>query len=305
MSDSICHALLAGGQVQVCAISAKNLVSRMREIHQCSRVATAALGRQIMMTAMMGSRLKNADDRVSTIIKGDGCAGSMVCTSLPGGVVRGYVQNPGAELPPTAAGKLDVAGYVGSAGKLTVVRDLGFGEPYVGVCNLISGEIALDFAEYYTVSEQQPSLVYLGVRLEAETGEVRAAGGMLVQPLPGCDEETVALLTERADDISTLSRRLDGGETLHEAMEALLSGLSMEIVQEFLPEYRCDCSKERIERALISIGAGELTEMIEQDGGAEVSCQFCNRVYRFDAAALTALLAAAKQKTEEHDRTEV
>ena len=271
MKDKIYHMLCADEQVQVCAIDGLQMVRRMRELHNTSRVATAALGRQLMMTSMMGSRLKNADDRLSTIIKGDGYAGSMVCTAMPGGFVKGCVQDAEVELPPTAAGKLDVAGYVGHTGKLTVVRDLGFGDPYVGVCNLVSGEIAVDFAEYFTASEQQPSLVYLGVRLEIETGKVRSAAGMLIQPLPGCEETVIETLTARSEEIAKLSAKLDEGEELLDAVNGILVGMEPKVVQTYAPEYRCDCSRERIERALISVGASELTSMIEQDGCADVS----------------------------------
>ena len=303
MSDQMIHALCAQDQVQVCAISGAELVAEARQIHGLSRVATAALGRQLMMTSMMGSRLKNEDDRVSTIIKGDGYAGSMVCTAMPDGTVKGCVQEPIAELPPTAEGKLDVAGYVGRTGKLTVVRDMGYGDPYVGVCNLVSGEIALDFAQYFTASEQQPSLVYLGVRLEIETGEVRAAGGMLVQPLPGCDESVIDALTECAPKISLLSAMLDDVMTLEAATLQLLDSFDPHIVAEYQPVYHCDCSRERIERALISVGAEELTAMIEEDHGAEVGCQFCNKKYTFDEAELRTLLAAA-MKSEEAEEEE-
>ena len=298
MSDRIIHVLCAQDQVQVCAMTGAELVAEARGIHGLSRVATAALGRQLMMTSMMGSRLKNADDRVSTIIKGDGYAGSMVCTAMPNGTVKGCVQEPIAELPPTPEGKLDVAGYVGHTGKLTVVRDMGYGDPYVGVCNLVSGEIALDFAQYFTASEQQPSLVYLGVRLEIETGAVRAAGGMLVQPLPGCDESVIDALTERAQKIALLSAKLDEGVSLETAVMELLDGFDPRVVAEYTPVYACDCSRERIERALIGVGAEELTAMIEEDHGAEVGCQFCNKKYTFDETELRELLLAARASEE-------
>ena len=297
MTDRIYHLLCAGDTVQICAISGRELVAEARKIHGLSRVATAALGRQLMMTSMMGSRLKNRSDLVSTIIRGDnGYAGSMVCTAFPDGAVKGCVQDPSAELPPTPEGKLDVRGYVGSEGKLTVVRDMGKGDPYVGVCNLVSGEIALDFAEYYTVSEQQPSIVYLGVRLDAGTGDVRSAAGMLVQPMPGCPGEVIDGLTKRAEQISRLSFLLDGGEDLLSAVRKLFEGWDPRVVEEFSPEYRCDCSRERIERALISVGREELTDMIEKDHGAEVKCRFCNRKYEFSEADLRLLLLSAERK---------
>lgn len=294
--DQIYHALCSDRQVQICLIDGKELVKKAREIHKLSRVATAALGRQLMMTSMMGSRLKNESDRVSSIIKGDGYAGSMVCTAFPDAAVKGCTQDAEAELPLRADGKLDVAGYVGRNGKLTVVRDMGSGDPYVGVCNLVSGEIAVDFAQYYTVSEQQPSIVYLGVRMDAATGEVRSAGGALVQPLPDCSDEVIEELTKRAEEISSLSLKLDEGMGLKDALNVIFLGMGPEIVDSFVPEYRCDCSRERIEKALLSVGREELTKMIEEDGHAEVTCQFCNSRYEFSKEELTALRDEALSK---------
>ena len=207
--------------------------------------------------------------------------------------MKGYATNPSVELPPTAAGKLDVGGYVGHTGKLTVVRDLPVGDPYVGVCSLVSGEIAEDFAQYFTVSEQQPSLVYLGVRMDAQSSRVRAAGGMLVQPMPGCPDALIDALQARAAGIAALSHLLDEGRPLQAAVEETLAGLDLAVVERFAPALRCDCSRERVERALIAVGAGELRDMIDRDGGAEIKCHFCNTEYRFTAAQLEQLLSQA------------
>lgn len=299
--DSLIHALCASKSVRVATVSARNMVSEAKELHGLSRVATAALGRQLMMTVMMASQLKNDGDRVSTIIRGDGPAGNLVCTGAPGPVVKGYATNPDVELPPTEEGKLDVGGYVGRTGRLTVMRDLPVGDPYVGVSNLVSGEIAVDFAQYFTVSEQQPSLVYLGVRMDGDSGAVRSAAGVLVQPLPGCPDEVIDSLQARADAITTLAMRLDEGEPLEAATATLFEGLSFEVVERFTPVYHCDCTRERIERALISVGAQELQDMIECDGGAEVKCHFCNAAYGFTAAELAELLRQASN-TEEYGK---
>lgn len=291
--DELLHAMISGGQARVAAVSGGGLVAEAQKLHGLSRVATAALGRQLMMTAMMASQLKNAGDRVSTILRGDGPAGSLICTGAPGPLVKGYATNPSVELPPTAAGKLDVGGYVGHTGKLTVVRDLPVGDPYVGVCSLVSGEIAEDFAQYFTVSEQQPSLVYLGVRMDAQSGRVRAAGGMLVQSMPGCPDALIDALQARAAGIAALSHLLDEGRPLQAAVEETLAGLDLAVVERFAPALRCDCSRERVERALIAVGAGELRDMIDRDGGAEIKCHFCNTEYRFTAAQLEQLLSQA------------
>ncbi len=294
MKDQIIHALAANDQVRIVAVSGANMIEKARQIHHLSRVCTAALGRQMLMTAMMGSQLKNATDRVSTIIKGDGPAGNMVCTADPDCCVKAYMANPETELAPTEEGKLDVGGLVGHTGKLTVIRDLSMKEPYVGMCNLVSGEIAMDFAEYYTVSEQQPSLVYLGVRVNIEDGTVRAAGGMLVQPLPGCPDETIDRMTALCQAIGRLSSRLDENETLEDILMDVFKEEQLHRTAAFATAYRCDCSRSRIEKALISIGKKDLTEMIEQDGKAEVTCQFCNEVYRFNRAELLNLLQEAE-----------
>lgn len=299
--DQIIHALVAQDNVRLMAISAPELVRQLKELHGLSRVATAALGRQIMITALMASDLKNDGDKISTIIRGNGPAGNMICTGARtenGPIVKGYTANPLTELPPTEAGKLDVGGYVG-AGQLTVVRDLPVGEPYVGVCNLVSGEIAIDFAQYFTVSEQTPSLVYLGVRMDIETGTIRSAGGMLLQPLPGCPEEIIDQLVARQDSIAQLSMMLDRGKGLVDAVFDILEGVDAHITERMTPVLQCDCSRERIEKALISVGTQELTAMIEEDHGAEVKCHFCNTAYTFSEEELRALLARSSDKEED------
>ncbi len=291
--DILLQALLLQGGVRVTAISGGVMAEEARRIHSLSRVCTAALGRQLMATAMMASQLKHADESLTTIFRGNGPAGNLVCTGRYGALVKGYVANPAVELPLTPAGKLDVAGAVGKSGKLTVIRDLSLREPYVGECNLVSGEIAEDFAQYFTASEQQPSLVYLGVRMLPEEGTVLAAGGLIAQPLPGCPDEAIDALQARAADIPKLTLRLEQGATLEQAVFELFEGLEPELAGKKQPLWQCDCSRMRTERALIALGREELTDMIEKDGGAELTCQFCNKAYGFTAADLQALLKEA------------
>ncbi|MEG1525397.1 MAG: Hsp33 family molecular chaperone HslO [Clostridia bacterium] len=298
MGDRLITALCADAMVRIVAISGVELVAEARRIHKLSRVGTAALGRQLLMTAIMAADLKNETDRVSTIVKGGGPGGNLVCTGNPELEVKGTVAHPEVELPPKMNGKLDVSGFVGADGQVTVVRDLSLKEPYVGTCNLVSGEIAEDFAQYYLTSQQQPSIVYLGVREWAESGTLRAAGGMLVQPMPFCPDETVDLLQARAERITSLSKQLDEGTSLNEILMELFGDLDLVIMAERRPRYHCDCSRHRIEQALISVGAEELKDMIEHDHGAEVQCHFCNRTYRFSEAQLTALLWASIPKKE-------
>ncbi len=291
--DMILQALLLGGTIRVTAISGKALVEEARRVHSLSRVCTAALGRQLMATAMMAVQLKHEDESLTTILRGTGPAGNLVCTGRFGARVKGYAANPEVELPLKPSGKLDVSGVIGSTGKLTVVRDLSMREPYVGEVSLISGEVAEDFAQYFAVSEQQPSLVYLGVRMRPDDGTVLAAGGLFAQPLPGCPEEDILLLQEKAANIEHLSLKLEEGMTLQAALSELFSDMELELTGELTPLWECDCSIERTERALIALGREELLDMIEQDGGAELTCQFCRKSYSFDAQALTSLLREA------------
>lgn len=296
MQDTLITAMCGEDMVRMIAVSAAELVTQAQKIHKLSRVATAALGRQLMMTAIMAADLKNENDRVSTIIKGGGPGGNMVCTGNPKLEVKGMLANPEVELPPKENGKLDVSGLVGTDGQVTVVRDLSLKEPYVGTCNLVTGEIAEDFAQYYLVSQQQPTIVYLGVHERAGDGMVRAAGGILVQPMPGCPDEMIDALQVRAPQISLLGSRLENGESLQDILEGIFHEMGLTVTATLTPVYRCDCSRKRIEQALISVGAKDLKEMIDEDHGAQVQCHFCNREYSFSEAQLTELLWAATQK---------
>ncbi len=299
MKDLILHGMLCGQTIRFSAIAGKQLVADAQATHSLSRVATAALGRQLLMTSIIASQLKNQTDTVTTVLAGNGPSGNLVCVGRYAGLVKGYATEPTVELPLRADGKLDVGGYVGHSGKLTVIRDLGMKDPYVGMCNLVSGEIAEDFAQYFTASEQQPSLVYLGVREEAETGKVIGAGGILIQPMPNCPDEEIAKVEGLAPVIPQLTKMLSEGATLEEAVEKLLAPLAPEITERIEPAYRCDCTRDRLERALLSIGEDELNDILAHEGEAELTCQFCLKRYHFDREDLTELLRAAK--TEETD----
>lgn len=279
--DVIIRGLLFDGCIKVMAISAMDMVKEARKAHGLSRLATAALGRSLMMTSMMGAQLKDAGDRVTTMLKGGGELGNVICTARQGGIVKGYLDNPECELPPAPNGKLDVALGVGWFGELVVVKDLGLKEPYVGRCEIVSGEIAEDFANYFTKSEQQPSLVYLGVRMEAYSGDVLSAGGLLVQALPNCPDEFAEAIEKRATEIERISVRLQGREVLETILNELFSDMGFELLEKEYPAFKCDCSKERLERVLISLGREELLSMADADGGAEISCHFCNTQYWF------------------------
>ena len=290
MNDTILQGLLKQDTIRFAAITGRELVTEAQRIHSLSRTATAALGRELLMMAMMAGQLKNDTDSVSAILSGGGPGGNLVCVGRKGPFVKGCAGDPGFELPPKDNGKLDVGGYVGRNGKLTVVRDLSLKEPYVGMCHLVSGEVAEDFAEYFTASEQQPSLVYLGVRLEPLSGQVLGAGGLFVQPLPDCPEENVDYVMAQAEAIPHLTRRLSDGESLKDIVLSLFREGDVAFTDELHPAYQCDCSRERMERALLSLGREELVKIMEEDGQAELSCHFCNSRYTFTKSELEGLL---------------
>ena len=299
--DRLIQCVAANGMVRIAFIDGTNLVREARQLLNLSRVATAALGRQLMMTVIMSADLKGEHDLVSTILKGDGPAGSMICTGNSRLEVKGSVTNPEVELPPNELGKLDVGGFVGHNGKVSVVSDLGLKEPYVGLSNIVSGEVAIDFANYYAASLQRPVLIYLGVRVRAEDGSVRAAAGVFAEPLPGCPDDVIDRLQAKSDEIAQFSERLDEGETPEGLLESVFGEFGLTYVGEREPLYRCDCSRERIERALISIGSDELSQMIEEDHGAEVTCRFCDKIYQFTEEDLRTLMDAATMREDDKE----
>lgn len=295
MQDRMIRGLLGQDTARFTAISGKELCEKARLTHSLSRVCTAALGRTLLAAVMMGAELKDPRDRLTAIIKGGGPAGNIVCTAGNAGAVKGYIENPGIELPLGPDGKLDVSTAVGWFGEMTVVRDLGMKEPYVGRCNLVSGEIAEDFAQYFAISEQQPSLVYLGVRVDPHAGTVRAGGGLIIQPLPQCPEEDLDALQERAEGIKAMAGMLDAGMDLETVLAQLFQGLTWRQTQSLTPAFRCDCNRARLEQALISLGRAELEDMIQTEHGAQLTCHFCNTKYDFTEADLRRLLQEATE----------
>lgn len=295
-SDTIIRGLLLGQTVNVIAISGRALVERARVLHSLSRVSTAALGRTLLAVSMMSAKLKTSTDSITATVSGGGPIGNITAVGREGGIVKGYVTNPEVELPLTEFNKLDVGGAVGCDGELRVVRDFSLREPYVGRCPLIDGEIADDFANYFLTSEQQPSLVYLGVRVEPHEGTVRSAAGLILAPLPNCPEEDITRLEQLTPRIAQISRRMDDGEELESALNELFDGLSFEITERIEPAFECDCSRERLEGVLVSLGEAELTDIIENDKHAEVVCRFCNTKYQFNEEELKALLDEARKK---------
>ena len=287
--DGILRVSLMGGQARAFLIDSTRMVDEARRVHSLSRTATAALGRLLTGASVMGCMLKNERDSLTATIKGGGPLGTVMAVSRADGTVKGYVDNPDLELPLRADGKLDVGRAVGKNGQLTIIKDMGMKEPYVGMVNLRSGEIGEDLAMYFTASEQTPSLVSVGV---LTNNTVVAAGGLVVQIMPGCSEIALKSIEYSAPMFMNISSTIQE-YGLNGAYQQLLSHLEPEIIGTARPRYLCDCSRERFERGLISLGRDELTSLINEDHGAELSCHFCNRTFRFTEKQLVSLLEQA------------
>ena len=271
------------------------MVQEAKRIHGLSKIATAALGRTLTATAMMGSMLKGKDESVTASIKGGGPIGTVLAVANDQCEVKGYVGNPAIDLPRTGK-KLPVGAAVGKDGRLTVIKDMHLKEPYVGQVNLVSGEIAEDFAMYFTASEQTPSLVSLGVLVSDE--QVESAGGLIVQVMPGASEAAIKSIEMSAGMFMDISGTMKEYH-LEGAVNQLLLHLEPEILERRDTRYACDCSRGRVEWALITLGRDELTDMIDKQHGAQVDCHFCNKRYEFSEDDLRALLNAATTREDE------
>ena len=283
------RAISKDGSVMACAIDATDIAARSEQIHQTSPVITAAMGRLLAAAGVMGAMLKQENDSLTPRHHGKGPSGTLIAVSDGAGHVKGYPQNPAVELPLNERGKLDVKGAVGTDGFLSVVKDIGLKEPYSGQVNLISGEIAEDITHYYAVSEQTPTVCALGVLVDTDWS-VKAAGGFLVQLLPFADESCIDVIEENIRGIPPVSAMIDEGMTPEEICNLLLQGLEPDILDTQQVLYTCDCSRERVERMLLSLDRKELAAMLEEDGGCEVCCHFCDKKYAFDAGSLSALI---------------
>ncbi|EGY79707.1 Hsp33 family molecular chaperone HslO [Peptoniphilus indolicus] len=287
--DYLVRAIDKDAQVRIFACSSKNMVEKSREIHNTSKTATAALGRSLTAAALMSENLKNEADTLTLNIKGDGDIGQIVVTAKANGIVKGYVNNPMADADIRESdGKLDVGKIVGK-GTLTVVADQGLKEPYIGKVELISGEIAEDLANYFYRSDQVPSVVSLGVLVDVDYS-VKAAGGFILQLMPGADDECISKIEQNISKIKSITSMLDEGMTPEQIVEAVMSGFEIKILDKKGIGFNCDCSFEKVEDSLISLGKGELKAIIEEDGRAEVMCHFCNSKYNFSKEELTSIL---------------
>ena len=290
MADRIVRAISTDGMVQAAAICSRDLTERARQIHKTRPVATAALGRALAAASMMGNALKSDGASLTLQFKGGGPLGTVLAVSDNEGCVRGYVTNPHTDLPLRPDGKLDVGGAVGHEGTLTVIKDLHMKEPYVGTIDLLGGEIAEDVAGYFVESEQIPTACALGVLVDRDQS-VKSAGGYLIQLMPGAGEDTIAKVeggVMAAGPVSAILEQNDDPEAL---LRTVMSDFDLKILETCPVSYKCYCSRQRVERALISLGKSELEQMLAEQGGCQLTCQFCDAVYDFSADDLRALIA--------------
>lgn len=282
--DYIVRATAADHQLRAFAVTSRDIVEKAREIHNTSPVATAAIGRMLTAASMMGSMMKGEKDVLTLQIECGGPIGGITVTADSNADVKGYVNNPNVILPPNAQGKLDVSGALGP-GFLNVIKDIGLREPYNGQTHLVSGEIAEDLTYYFATSEQVPSSVGLGVLMDKDN-YVRQAGGFIIQVMPDMDDEVIDKLEARLGEVHSVTDMLDKGMTPEDILGYVLDGMDVEILETIPTQYKCNCSVERVSKAIASIGKKDLQEMIDDGEPIEVNCQFCGSHYKFDTEQL-------------------
>ncbi len=287
--DRIVRAISTDGLVQAAAICSRDLTERARQIHKLLPVGTAALGRTLSAASLMGNALKDGGASLTLQIKGGGPLGTVLAVSDNQGNVRGYVTNPQVDIPLRADGKLDVGGAVGHEGTLTVIKDLHMKEPYVGTIDLLGGEIAEDVAAYFVESEQIPTACGLGVLVDRNQS-VKAAGGYLIQLMPGATEDTIVKVEGGIMAAGNVSAILDKDDDPEHLLREVMSDFDLKILETSPVEYRCYCSHARVERALISLGKDELQQILDEQGHCSMTCQFCDAVYDFSGQQLKALI---------------
>lgn len=292
MSDYIVRATAANDQIRAFAATTRDLVEHARSIHGTSPVATAALGRLLTAGTMMGSMMKGDNDILTLQIKGSGPIGGIVVTADSRGYVKGYVYNPDVLIHANDKGKLDVGGAVG-AGILSVIKDMGLKEPYVGQTNLVSGEIAEDLTYYFATSEQVPSVVALGVLMNKDN-TVKRAGGFIIQLMPFAEDGIIDRLEEKINSITSITSLLDKDNTPEMILQDILGDFGLEISNKQPTAFKCNCTKERVEKAIISIGRKDIEEMIADDKPIEVNCHFCSKNYEFSVDELKQMLERSR-----------
>lgn len=293
MKDKIVRAIACDGKIRAFAASTRDIVEEARQRHESSPIATVALGRLLTGTAMMGTMMKNDADLVTVQIKAQGPIGSLTVTANPKGEVKGFAGNPQVMLP-LKDGKLDIAGALG-LGVLSVIKDIGLKEPYVGDTILVTSEIAEDLTYYFATSEQVPSSVGLGVLMNKDN-TVAQAGGFIVQLLPGATDETIDRLEAKIKEIGSVTAMLEEEMTPEQMLDRILGDMGVEILDTIEPRFYCNCSKDRVSKAVMSIGADEIKAMIEDDKPIEVNCHFCNSHYEFTVDELKEMYEVVTEK---------
>lgn len=291
MADYVIRATAADGQIRAFAATTRELVEEARKAHNTSPVATAALGRLLTAGVMMGLDMKGEDDVLTLKVQGDGPIEGLLVTADSHGNVKGYAYNPQVMLPPNSKGKLDVGGSLG-VGVLSVIKDIGLKEPYVGQTILVTGEIAEDLTYYFATSEQIPSSVALGVLMNRDN-TVSQAGGFIIQLMPGAPEDMIDRLEEHLKEITSITTLLDEGSTPEMILEHVLGEFGLELNDRVPVRFSCNCTKERVEKALISVGKKDIQEMIDDGKPIEVNCHFCNKNYDFTVDELKEMLGKA------------
>ena len=290
--DKLVRCISADGTLVIMAAETTDMVERAQQIHKTSAVTSAALGRLLTASSLMGSMLKGDSESVTLRMNGGGPAGTVMAVSDCWGNARGYVQNPVVEIPLNAKGKLDVAGAIGTDGSLVVIKDLNLKEPYIGQTPIISGEIAEDLTSYYAISEQLPSVCALGVLVNPDLS-IKKAGGFIIQLLPTAFDDTIDMVERCIAGIPSVTQMLSDGMTPEEICHRVLSEFELEVLDESHPVYKCNCSKDRVEGALISTGIKTLQEL-ELEEKTEVNCQFCEKKYVFSGSDISELIKKAK-----------
>ena len=289
MKDQIIKFLAYNGKISVACCSTTNLVEEARRLHDLSPLATAAMGRVLTITALIGAEMKNKTDKLTIQIKGNGPIGKIVAVSDNSSHVKACITNPHADLPLNEFGKLDVGGAIGNQGFINVIKDIGLKEPYIGISPLTSGEIAEDFANYFQTSEQKRTAVALGVLVDKDG--VRSSGGYIITPMPDATEEEISKVEQSIFKAGAISKMLDNNLSLKEIAQKVTGDENVQIIDTSIePEYECKCNKEKFADGLMTLGNEQLTELIEEDGKAEIQCQFCNKKYNFNKEELEEIL---------------
>ena len=293
MTDSLIKALAYNQEIRIYVINATDMVEEARKVHDTWSTITAALGRAMIGTTLLGATLKNEQDKLTVRINGDGPVGHIVADSNMHGETKAYAANPHVNMELNEKGKLDVKGVVGENGMFTVSKNQGLKTPFTGQVPIVSGELAEDFTYYMAVSEQTPSAFGLSVLVNPDES-VRVAGGFMIQVLPGASDETIDALEKTIQQIPQVSDTLDKNDDLESILVQLVGEDNYQIIEEIPVSFKCDCSKERFSKAIISLGQNEIEQMIDEDDGAEAVCHFCQSKYQFDAVELETLIEEAK-----------